>query len=106
MVTYLLYLLLQAEFLRRMFEGKKLNDAVAILTQYLYCICLEIHCFVEIDHEIFSSVILSLPLIQEEQLSISGKRLRTVLVNCLEDLVCPIKVWLCKLTVLDMTPFG
>ena len=31
------------------------------------------HSFVEIDHEIFSKVILSLPLIQEEQLSVSGE---------------------------------
>ena len=37
------------------------------------------------DHEIFSTVILSLPLIQEGQLSVSGKRMYTVLVNCLED---------------------
>ena len=28
----------------------------------------------EIDHEIFSTVILSLPLIQEGQLSVSGKK--------------------------------
>ena len=41
--------------------------------------------FVEIDHEIFSAVILSLPLIQEGQLSVSGKRMCTILVNCLED---------------------
>ena len=41
--------------------------------------------FVEIDHEIFSMVILSLPLIQEGQLSFSGKRMCTILVNCLED---------------------
>ena len=33
------------------------------------------HSFVEIDHEIFSTVILSLPLIQEGQLSVSGKRM-------------------------------
>ena len=33
--------------------------------------------FEEIDHEIFSTVILSLPLIQESQLSISGKRMCT-----------------------------
>ena len=39
------------------------------------------HAFVEIDHEIFSIVILSLPLIQEEQLSVSGKRMCTILVN-------------------------
>ena len=39
----------------------------------------------EIDHEIFSSVILSLPLIQEGQLSVSGERMCTILVNRLED---------------------
>ena len=43
------------------------------------------HYFVEIDHEIFSTVILSLPLIQEGQLSVSGERMRTMLVNRLED---------------------
>ena len=43
------------------------------------------HSFVEIDHEIFSTVILSLPLIQEGQLSVSGERMCTVLVNRLED---------------------
>ena len=43
------------------------------------------HSFVEIDHEIFSMVILSLPLIQEGQLSVSGKRMYTILVNRLED---------------------
>ena len=37
------------------------------------------------DHEIFSTVILSLPLIQEGQLSVSGKRMCTILVNRLED---------------------
>ena len=37
------------------------------------------------DHEIFSTVILSLPLIQEGQLSVSGKRKCTILVNRLED---------------------
>ena len=41
--------------------------------------------FVEIDHEIFSTVILSLPLIQEGQLSVSGGRMCTILVNRLED---------------------
>ena len=40
------------------------------------------HSFVEIDHEIFSTVFLSLPLIQEGQLSVSGKRMCTILVNC------------------------
>ena len=43
------------------------------------------HSFVEIDHEIFSTVILSLPLIQEGQLSVSGKRMCTILVNFLEE---------------------
>ena len=39
--------------------------------------------YVEIDHEIFSTV--SLPLIQEGQLSVSGERMCTMLVNRLED---------------------
>ena len=43
------------------------------------------HSFVEIDHEIFSTVILSLPLIQEGQLSVSGERMCTILVNRIED---------------------
>ena len=43
------------------------------------------HSFMEIDHEIFSMVILSLPLIQEGQLSVSGERMCTILVNRLED---------------------
>ena len=43
------------------------------------------HSFIEIDHEIFSMVILSLPLIKEGQLSVSGKRMCTILVNSLED---------------------
>ena len=37
------------------------------------------------DHEIFSTVILSLPLIQEGQMSVSGERMCTILVNRLED---------------------
>ena len=43
------------------------------------------HCFVETDHEIFSTVILSLLLIQEGQLLVSGERMCTILVNRLED---------------------
>ena len=58
------------------------------------------------DHEIFSTVILSLPLIQEGQLSVSGEKMCTILVNCLEDWACPGKVWLSKLTALDMIPLG
>ena len=45
------------------------------------------HSFVEIDHEIFSMVMLCLLLIQEEQLSVSGKRMCTIL-NRLVVLVC------------------
>ena len=37
------------------------------------------------DHEIFSMVIISLRLIQEGQLSVSGERMCTVLVNHLEE---------------------
>ena len=40
------------------------------------------HSFVETDHEMFSTVILSL---QEGQLSVSGERMCTILVNRLED---------------------
>ena len=43
------------------------------------------HSFAGIDHEIFSTVILSFPLIQEGQLSVSGERMCTILVNRLED---------------------
>ena len=64
------------------------------------------HPFVAISHEILSTVILSLLLIQEGQLSVSGKRMCTILVNCLEDLSCPVKVWLDKMTALNMTPLG
>ena len=41
--------------------------------------------FMEIDHKIFCMIILSLPLIQEGQLSVSGERMCTILVNRLED---------------------
>ena len=64
------------------------------------------HSFVEIDHKIFSMVILSLQLIQEGQLSVSGERMCTILVNRLEDYACPVNVWLGKLITLDMTPLG
>ena len=39
----------------------------------------------QIDHAMFFTVIFSLPLIQEGQLSVSGKRVCTILVNRLED---------------------
>ena len=65
------------------------------------------HSFIEIDHfEIFSTVILSLPLIQEGQLSVSGEKMPTIQVNRLEDYVCPVNVWLGKLTALSMTSLG
>ena len=64
------------------------------------------HSFVEVDHEMFSTVILYLSLIQEGQLSVSGERMCTILVNRLEDWACPVNVRLGKLTALDMTPLG
>ena len=42
----------------------------------------------------------------EGQLSVSGERMCTILVNRLEDKACPVNVWLGKLTALDMTPLG
>ena len=47
---------------------------------------------VNIDHEIFSMVIHSLPLIQDGQLSVSGERIGTILVNRLRGLSLPTKV--------------
>ena len=47
------------------------------------------HSFVEIDHEIFSTVILSLPLIQEGQLSVSGERMCTILLASVAQLDAP-----------------
>ena len=38
--------------------------------------------FVETDHEVFSTAILYLPLIQEGRLSVSGERMCTILFNC------------------------
>ena len=46
------------------------------------------HSFVEINHGVFSTVILSCLLIQEGQLSVSGECAH-VLVNRLEDQACP-----------------
>ena len=43
------------------------------------------HSFVAIDHKIFSTVILTLPLIEEGQLSVSGERMCTILADRLED---------------------
>ena len=43
------------------------------------------HSFMANDDEIFSTVILSLLLIQEGQLSVSGERFCTSLVNCLKN---------------------
>ena len=64
------------------------------------------HSFTEIDREILSTVILSLLVIEEGQLSVSGEKMCTILVNRLEDYACPVNVWLGKLTALDMTPLG
>ena len=43
------------------------------------------HSFVEIYHEIFSTVFLSFPLIQEGQLLVSSERMCTILVSQLEN---------------------
>ena len=43
------------------------------------------HSLVEIGHEIFSMVILSLLLIQDRQLSVSVEKMCTILLNPLED---------------------
>ena len=56
------------------------------------------------DLEIVSTVILFLSMIQEGQLSLSGEKLCTILVNHLEDFSCPVRLG--KLTTLDMTPLG
>ena len=48
------------------------------------CVKVRQHSFMEIDLEIFSMVILSLQLIQEGQLSVTGERMCTILVNHLE----------------------
>ena len=64
------------------------------------------HSFVGIDHEIVSMVILSLQLIQEGQLSVSGKRICIGMVDCFVDEACRVKVWLGKLTAFNMTPLS
>ena len=43
------------------------------------------HSYREIDYEIISTVILSLPLIQKRLMSVSGERMSTILVNRIED---------------------
>ena len=48
------------------------------------CILNSVCIIISFDHEIFSTTILSLPLIQEGQLSVSGERLCTIQVNRLE----------------------
>ena len=45
----------------------------------------------EIDHELFSTVILSVPLIQEGQLSVSGERMYTSTGSLLRGLSLPRK---------------
>ena len=61
------------------------------------------HSFVETNHEIFSMVIPSLPLIQEGQLSVSGKECVQVL---LRELSAQEQMWLGELTALGMTLMG
>ena len=99
--------IVEAHFLRKYFRISSANILlvhanVTGLSSYINIG----HSFMEIDHEIFSTVIHFLPLIQEEQLSVSGERMWEILVNHVEDHAYPIKVWLGKLTALDMTPLG
>ena len=49
------------------------------------------HSFMKIDYELFSMVILSVPLIQEGQLSVSGKRMCTSTGSPLRGLSMPRK---------------
>ena len=58
---------------------------LVIMRLQVRCLPSRQYSFEEIDHEIFSTVILYLPLIQEGQLSVSGKRICTILVNALAD---------------------
>ena len=58
------------------------------------------------DSKMISTTFAKMVLIQEGQLSISGERMCTILVNRLEDWACPVNVWLGKLTALYMTPLG
>ena len=50
--------------------------------------------FMEIDHEIFSTVILSLSLIQQGQLLVSGERICTSIGKSLREAVQE-KLWSC-----------
>ena len=62
---------------------------------------------VKIDHEIFSTVILSLLLIQEGQLSVSGERMYTKYsLTALRSKPVQKKIWLGKLTVFNITLMG
>ena len=61
------------------------------------------HSFIEIDNEIFSTVIFSLPLIQVGQSKFLAKEYAQVLLNRLEDYACPSKSVIGKLTALHMT---
>ena len=61
------------------------------LCMYSVYTCTPIHSFIESDHEIFSTVILSLPLIQEGQLSVSGERMCTSTDHPLRGLSLPRK---------------
>ena len=78
-------------------------DSVWLLIFYRYSDIVDIE---DSSNETSSMVILSLPLTQEGQLSVSGKRMCTILVNCLEDYACPVKMWLGKLTALDMVDWA
>ena len=61
------------------------------------------HTFIEIDHEIISTVILLLPVIQEGLLSVTSESMCTKYwLNALSSLQRKKKVWLGELTVLTL----
>ena len=57
---------------------------------------------VKIDHEIYSTIILSLGLFQKDSWQFLEKNVQKYWSSGLEDWACPGNVWLGKLTTLNM----
>ena len=64
------------------------------------------HSFMEIDCEIFLGSCSPFRWFKKGSCQFLAKRMCTILVNYLEDKACLVKVWLGKLTTLNMTPLG
>ena len=83
-------------------HGGKLSELLGLV-----CLCFNIqvqqHSVLVLDHEILSTVILSLGLVQEWKCQFLAEECAQILVNCLS---LSGKVWLGKLTTLDMTLMG